>query len=212
MNPHVTDQLDDFVDGRLKAASAKDVELHLVTCVECASAEHQLRSLLAAARALPAAIELPPAIWTAVRARTIDAPRLRHALLWSVRYQLAAAAAILVLLSSGLTALFLRAGRPPIQAVVSEPTRGALSAAQQENDRIASQLETRLVSQRPALDTTTARVVQENLRIIDRAIAEARSALERNPENPNLSRLISTSYQRKIQILQRTLRLSAKAG
>lgn len=212
MNPHVTDQLDDFVDGRLKAASAKDVELHLATCVECASAEHQLRLLLAAARALPAALEPPPAIWTAVRARTIDAPRLRRALFWSVRYQLAAAAAILVLLSSGLTALFLRAGGPPIQAMVSEPTRAALSAAQQENDRIASQLETRLVSQRPALDTATARVVQENLRIIDRAIAEARSALERNPENPNLSRLISTSYQRKIQILQRTLRLSAKAG
>jgi hypothetical protein len=54
--------------------------------------------------------------------------------------------------------------------------------------------------------------VQENLRIIDQAIAEARTALERNPQNPNLSRLISTSYQRKIQILERTLRLSSRAG
>jgi len=212
MNAHVTEQLDDFVDGRLSPASATEVAAHLATCTECAQAEKQLRSLLAAAQALPASIQPPAQVWSAVRARTIDAPRLRRDLFWSARYQLAAAAVILMLVSSALTALLLRSPREPAVAAMDSAVPAALTEAQQEYDRVASQLELRLVNQSPALDTVTARVVRENLLIIDQAIAEARAALERNPQNPNLRRLISTSYQRKIQILERTIRLSSKAG
>jgi hypothetical protein len=211
MSEHVTEQLDDFVDGRVSPAHAAQIETHLEACLQCRGAAQQLRALLAAARALPASIAPPPEVWAGVRQRTIDLHRQRRHVLWSIRYALAAAALVLMLLSSALTALVLRSTAPAQVAVTRDDTQIALTAAQREYERIARDLERTLARQSPALDTATARIVRENLRIIDDAIADAHAALERNPNNPGLSRLISTSYQRKIQILERTLRLSARS-
>ena len=213
MNEHVLDQIDDFVDGRLAAEQAEQLRLHLAECAECRNAERQLRSMLAAAANLPASIEPPAQVWQAVRLRTVDAGRQRRAALWSIRYQLASAAVLLILVSSGLTALLLQ----PADGGASDPVaaqadpRAALSSAEQEFVRIATELEATLAGRSEAIDTATARLVRENLDIIDRAIADARSALERDPLNPDLGRLISTNYRRKIQVLESTLRLSARS-
>jgi anti-sigma-K factor RskA len=209
MSDHVTEQLDDFVDGRLDSGARANVEQHVESCADCRTAEQQLRALLRSAHELPRTIEPPPAVWARIRARTIDERAQRRTLLWSLRYPLAAAAVVLMLLSSGLTALLLL--RQP--ELVATPRSGpvALAAADVEYNRTVRQLELALERQSPELDTATVRVVRENLRIIDQAIAEARAALERNPDNPGLSRLVSNSYQRKIKMLERTIRLSASS-
>jgi anti-sigma factor RsiW len=53
------------------------------------------------------------------------------------------------------------------------------------------------------LDTATVRVLRNNLRVIDNAIAEARSALGGDPGNPYLNRYLDETMQRKIQLLRR---------
>ena len=211
MNEHVLEQLDDYVDGSLDAASAEQVRLHLAGCAQCRVQERQLRSLLAAASGLPDSIEPPPEVWQGVRLRTIERGRQRRTALWGMRYHLATAALLLIVLSSGATLLLMRGGHPAERSVAVQATGAALTAAEQEYVRTANELEARLAARGADIDTVTVRVVRENLLIIDQAIAEARNALARDPQNPNLGRLISTNYKRKIQVLERTLRLSAQS-
>lgn len=53
------------------------------------------------------------------------------------------------------------------------------------------------------LDSTTVRVLEKNLRIIDKAIADARDALGNDPGNPYLNHYLDETMQKKIQILRR---------
>jgi hypothetical protein len=54
------------------------------------------------------------------------------------------------------------------------------------------------------------RVVEENLRIIDRAIAESRAALEADPNNVDLTHMLGGTYQQKIEMLQHAAQLSLR--
>ena len=212
MTEHIIEQLDDYVDGVLSAAETEQVKAHIATCAECARAEQKLKTLLSAAAALPPSIEPPAEVWANVQARTTARPT-RAATLWSFRYPLAAAAVALIIASSTITALLLRnnssASTPASASAGNTVSLVALEAADREYARIAQELERSLNSRAAEIDPATIKVVRENLVIIDRAIAEARAALEKSPGNTELSRLISTSYRRKIGMLERTLRLSA---
>ncbi len=210
MTDHIIEQLDDFVDGVLSRAEAERVRAHIAECGACARAEQSLRELLQSAAALPQSIEPPAEVWANVQARTTK-HSTRTATLWSLRYPLAAAAVVLIIASSTITALLLKSNPR-----VSAPTAGsnavslvALEAADREYARIALELETTLNNRAAQIDPATVKTVRENLVIIDHAIADARAALQKTPGNTELSRLISTSYRRKIGMLERTLRLSA---
>ena len=159
--------------------------------------------------ALPESIEPPPEVWAGIRARTIDAKLQRRALLWSLRYHLAAAAIVIILVSSGFSIWLMQSTQAP-GTPASVSALADLTAAELEYDRVAAQLVTALNQQSAAVDTATLRIVRENLEIIDNAILTARGALARSPGNADLSRLISTGYQRKIDMLERTLRLSSR--
>ena len=52
------------------------------------------------------------------------------------------------------------------------------------------------------LTPETQTVVERNLVVIDRAVAEARAALRRDPANRTLEALLLAAYQRKIELLQ----------
>lgn len=60
------------------------------------------------------------------------------------------------------------------------------------------------------LPPETREVVERNLRIIDRAIAQAESALVKHPGSPDLVHALDRSYQRKIDLLRRSARLAAE--
>jgi hypothetical protein len=130
-----------------------------------------------------------------------------------LRYPLAAAAVVLIIASSTVTALLLKRQTPATATAPTSTSNAvslvALEAADREYARISQELERSLNSRAGEIDPATIKVVRENLVIIDRAIAEARAALEKSPGNTELSRIISTSYRRKIGMLERTLRLSA---
>jgi CHASE3 domain sensor protein len=65
-----------------------------------------------------------------------------------------------------------------------------------------------LDGQRGALAPSTARTVDRALAVIDSAIAEARAALASDPANAALVDILSTHYERKVELLQRATELS----
>lgn len=217
---HPTEErLNDHVDGLLPAPHAAAVEAHLAACAACRAEVQGLRALLAAAASLPRSVAPPAELWEAVREEASARPA-RAA--WTVRLtrrELAAAAVLLVLLSSGITAALARRGDPPgrpgavaLRANVARPPVAWVEfrRAEAEYVRTADGLEAVLAADRDALAPETVSTVEESLRVIDAAIRDAREALARDPANAELSSALYATYRDKIDVLERTLRLSAQ--
>lgn len=222
--------LSDFADESLGEADRKRVVAHLAVCDDCSVRLAKLRHLLAAVSALPAEIDPPADLWQDVRARldtastegipasSVEPGRREGALAhWLVRrpWLLAAAAVVLVVASSLITASVVRR-QDLLRVSDTTPLRPAalvLPAAARAIDadyaRTVSELATALAAQRDRLDPATIAKVEESLRVIDTAIAEARDALARDPANLTLLDILSANYERKLELLRRASELSS---
>jgi anti-sigma factor RsiW len=217
---HPTEErLNDHVDGLLSAAEAAATEAHLAGCAACRAEVEGLRALLGEVRALPRDLAPPAELWEALRAETSARPSRAARTVRLTRRELAAAAVLLVALSSGITAALLRgrggpapAGPVAVAGAVARPPAAWVEFRQAEAEyvRTADDLEAVLATSRDALAPETVEVVEENLRIIDAAIRDAREALARDPANAELSNVLAATYRDKIDVLERTLRLSAQ--
>ncbi|HKP30759.1 MAG TPA: zf-HC2 domain-containing protein [Gemmatimonadales bacterium] len=69
-------------------------------------------------------------------------------------------------------------------------------------DAAVGDLERVLAEGKNELDPRTLKVIEENLRIIDRAIAEARSAIAADPANAYLRSQVAANMRRKLDILR----------
>lgn len=130
---------------------------------------------------------------------------------------LAAAAVVLMALSSGLTALYLRrdgdaavrvardaggARRDPGGAATAA-LPAALGATESAYLANVAELEALLEAQRGALAPSTIAVVETALATIDEAIAEARAALLADPANQELAERLGANYRQKVELLRR---------
>lgn len=219
MTPHVDEErLNDWVDGLLEADEARVVETHVATCAACRDDADRLRALLALTAELPASIEPPPGTWESIAARTVDLGRARREILRGMRLPLAAAAAVLVSLSAGATALLLRGDEaattaPVVAAADARPATGTsatLVAAEDTYEREFDRLIGEFRARRDALDPATVTVVEENLLIIEGALAAAKAALGADPSNRDLPLLITDTHRQRIQLVERALRLSTR--
>jgi hypothetical protein len=52
--------------------------------------------------------------------------------------------------------------------------------------------------------------VESNLEVIDRALAEVRGALAKDPESPELNRMLVATHRKKVDVLRRVVRLSTQ--
>ena len=209
------EQLNDLVDGRLTPSARRDIESHLAWCGSCRDELAALRATVAAASALPSSMPVPDGLWNEVRT-TIDAGRVmalprasRAARTFSLR-TLAIAATALVMASSGVTAFLLRGReRSPVPtgdvAVLPASWRATESGYLESVDALRAQLE----AQRAQLDTATIAAVERALATIDAAIAEARTALERDPANAALTDLLASNYRQKVELLRRATQLAS---
>jgi hypothetical protein len=123
---------------------------------------------------------------------------------------LAAAAVVLVALSSGVTALILRRTIPATVRQTAPATPAAVASLPAPVRSIDAdysgairELNESLAEHRPQLDPATVAKVEASLRIIDQAINEARRALVADPSNLNLHDLLAASYERKLELLRR---------
>ncbi len=78
-------------------------------------------------------------------------------------------------------------------------------------DAAIADLQTELTQNESRLDTSTVRVVRQNLAIIDRAIADARAALQKDPSNTYLNLHLADTMRRKVDLLRRVNDLAARS-
>jgi hypothetical protein len=181
------------------------------------SSDERLDELTAA---LPREVAPPPELWTAIRAELAE--RSSNARRWD-RWRLAAAGLLIAASSSLLTVVALRSREharavavastaPASPAAVNvEPQLPArLASAEQGYLRSTVALRRKLDERRDSLAPSTVATVERSLRIADSAIAEARSALERDPSNAVLAALFTSNYERKIDVMRRATELAPR--
>jgi anti-sigma factor RsiW len=109
----------------------------------------------------------------------------------------------------GQVAVEARAGMAEV-SLESDPDSivPAIGFADAQYDAAVADLERALRNGRGRLDPDTVLVVEENLAIIDRAIAEARDALGADPSNGYLSGHLMEARRRKLDLLRRAAELT----
>lgn len=85
------------------------------------------------------------------------------------------------------------------------------AALERDYDRSARELRATLDAQRDHLAPETIATVERSVATIDRAIAEARDALQRDPGNRVLLDMLTASHEQKLDLLRRAARLSTGA-
>ena len=233
MSDKWTNRLSDYLDGELTAGERDELEAHLAACEGCSTALDELRRVVAGAQTLE---DRPPTddLWTGIAARIGSAPavardavdltehrREKERRLVGRRFsfsfpQLAAASIALMILSSGTAWLLVSAGQPAAVAEREVPAPGMVSYepgfAERKYGTAIADLERVLAENRSQLAPETVQVIEQNLRIIDRAIFQARRALAADPSSSYLNDHLSRTMRQKLEFLQRTTALAGAAS
>ena len=213
----VLDRLDDYEDGSLSEAELHTIELHLAACDACRAAAARSRELLRAAASAPHEMAPPRDLWPGIASR-IAAEREAAVGRKARRFLshpsgLAAAAAVLIALASILVH---RASEPAPtssgSATAVSTTGGSVhvQAAEVDYIRATGQLMDALNARRSSLSPETQSSIDANLRVIDSALRQVRDALEKDPGNRQLTRMLASTHQKKLDLLLRLLKLSAQ--
>ena len=217
--------LDDYVTGELTEDARAPVAEHVTVCEICSAEVESLKQIIARAVDLPKSIEPPAEAWSNIRTAILrdenagkSHAATRSTSFWRRPLVLTTAAAVVVaVLSSTLTALYLNSRSP--SSVASDPGGGPTDTAMprtlaaftvEENNylRQAAVLQDLLDQQETALAPETVAELKTSLRTIDEAILEARSALARDPSNKLLIEMLSTNYRQKVDLLRRSTEMT----
>ena len=146
---------------------------------------------------------------------------------WALRHELPASSGGPQSSGEGLTAVRSPAGRSdsagspataPFERSVARGTGAVTSDAaryaayEAHYDQAIAELEHTLQEHRSDLDTSTVRIVTQDLVIIDRAIEQARRALENDPASPYLHQHLALQMKLKLDLLRRTAALAGGQG
>lgn len=224
-----TDMLSEFLDGGLNDEGRREVEAHLAECGPCRTILADLREIRDAAARLgspPPRRDLWPGIAAVIGtagarprggvirlptgARDRErSPSAARGLFLTVP-QMAAAAVALAVASAALT----WAAGPGIAArdIGSPlPTRDGpvsmvseVAAPPPDLVQELSALESVLAEARERLDPNTLRILEKNLKVIERAIEDSRQALAVDPGNAFLRRHLEATYREKADYLRET--------
>jgi hypothetical protein len=212
-----SDRFDDFLDGRLDAAEAEDVQAHIADCPSCADELASVRELRDLAAALPHSLEPSRDLWPGIEAQISEAKVVRGRF---GRRALLAAAAAVVVVSSVVTAYFIGRSQAVVvraeSPAVVEIGPSEVLLASFEGLGVNNYLDTRtelldaLQARKHELSDETMDVVMENLLLIDQAMDRIAEALGKDPENEFLMKQLAGAYRRQIDLLQRAVRMPAE--
>jgi len=211
-----TDRLSEYVDGELDAETRAALDAHLATCAKCRATRDELERVVARARRVGYR-EPANDLWGAIEASiTASAPRSGRRLVTLSWARLAMAAAIVAILAGGF-AWAIASRRAPVIALVPSgdsiapdvraPAAATLAVTSYRD--AAADLERALAAGRSTLRPETMRVIEENLRAIDLAIAQTDSALRRDPGSAYLNQYLAATMQRKLKLLRRAVEITA---
>ena len=216
MHSEWTDLLSSYLDGELDLDSRRRLEAHLAQCESCRAVRVDLSRIVAAApeyRGEPPRIDRWPGVAAEIdrgRVTTLSTrPRFSSpAVGWLMAAGLVAAV--------GLGLWWRRVPEAPPSEVAATrvlPASGSpvLPAAFESKayDTAVAELERTLAERRGSLDSATVRVLQQSLATIDRAIAEARAAVQRDTSNGYLNDQIAGNLRKKLNVLRLATRALA---
>lgn len=231
MTDRFRDRLSEYRDGELVAADAELVRSHLETCRECAETLADLEAVARRAAAL-AARRPESDLWPRIAERIASGdapstPRTARSVrplgrLFARRFsvtvpQMAAAALTLASLSAagawiGTRGSGTTATTPP---AATDANGASLVASGSEEAGLGARygqaiadLERILFDPTRPLPPETEMAIRRALTKIDRAIEDARAALEKLPDDPYLQQHVTSTMRRKAEFLQRAVRLS----
>lgn len=210
----VRGRLDAWVEGNLGEREAGSVAAHVAGCDACRAEARALEELLGAAAGLPREIRPPRDLWDGIDARLADEPEPAAVPLTSRRlpraslpaWALIAAAIALVLVTAAVTSILTRSHDAPIADRLGREPVTARGGAGDEARFLAASQELLAGLEAQDLSPETMEIVRRNLEVIDAAIAELQLALERDPGNGELTRMLLATYQRKIELLEQAAR------
>jgi anti-sigma factor RsiW len=223
MTDQWTDRLSEYLDHELSPAERNELESHLRTCAACREILDDLRAVVARAGGLEDRepdFDLWPGVREAIGSRKvveIDSRRKPARRFSFSLPQLVGAAATLVLVSGGAAwLLFEPASGPRSELSAGVSTRVEAQPVRFDRkgraDSAITELERILQEEGGRLDTATVRILTQNLALIDRAIGQARKALESDPGNPYLNDHLARTMRKKIEVLRRAADLAQVAS
>lgn len=196
---------------------------HRAGCAECQALWTELEAIGAEAARLPL---LTPSrdLWQGIEAR-IATPRVLP-FYRKTSFRVLMAASLLIAVTSGVTwRLATRAAQPDLPAAtmaVSEPNSPdavgaeltaanltAVSGSVTQMDREIAALQSIVRERRGDLDPATLAVLERNLAVIDTAVAEARAALEADPNSTFIAQQFARAYTSKLTLLRGAAQLPA---
>lgn len=226
MNAHLNEQLSAYLDGDLAGDELARAEAHLAGCDACRAELEGLRRLVRRAGSLD---DRPPEkdLWAGIASRigTADtsdviplAPRRRR---FSFSMPQLAAAALALMAASVAAGVMLSHSQAPALA-----DRPAADSAQPRArnvdlhpgdytvtsyDSAITGMETMLAERRGQMDTSTVRVLEQSLKTIDAAIAQARRAVAQDPNNRYLNGHLRQSLDSKLELLRQAATLQVQS-
>ena len=213
----VSELLDDFLDGELSEHESSSIESHLSSCLPCRSSYNEFHELVQAAGRLPEKVEPARDLWPEITAK-IEASQTKSVLRFpspsaSSRWlQLAAAMALLVL---GLWIASSRGVDVTRRETLTEHT-GSLESLTEQAELAHSEdgvmlartdLLTTIERKRGIVDEQTLQQIEADMRVLETAIGQIRSALAEQPDNRKLRLALAARYQQEVRVLQRVSRV-----
>jgi Putative zinc-finger len=227
-----TERLSEYLDDELAPEERAALAAHLEGCAECSATLAELRRVVARARTLESAgpaTDLWPGIAQRIGAgvspvQVVPRERFRR-IAFSVPQLLAAGIALMVL--SGGSVWLLRPGHTaargtpiatrPAAALVPASTGPGTPVSWQRRaapgyDAAVAELQQVLDQGRGRLDTSTVRVLEQNLKLIDQAIEQARRAVAADSANAYLNSHLAETMRRKLDLLRQAASLVSAAS
>ena len=224
-------QLDDYVDGTLSDAQRATLQSHLDQCESCTTEVESLRKLLAAARQLSPAVPLRRDLWPELSGRLSSAAertpdesgRSAHRRAFSPAPAWFAAAAVVILLAATVwiwqgrqepaepaslataPSPIATTGRDP--ALAGEMVQTVVAAFERECMAAGQMLQASFAAGDHAGNAGAdggeilAKTLASGLLVLDDSIAETLAALEQDPDNASLMKLLMLRYQQKLSLL-----------
>lgn len=209
------ERLADYLTDALSASERAAVERHLGSCTRCAGVLASLDAPPAQAAALPVlapsrdlwagiASRIEPRVLAlAERAAPVAHPQ-RRPVAW-----LAAAAVVLVASTAFITYTITERGTPTIVASGAPPTvlpGGPIPASNVSMIKVydvqIATLDSIVRLRHNQLDPKTVKVIEKNLKLIDKAIAESRAALLKDPRSRFLNDQLTHVLDQKVGLLR----------
>lgn len=216
MHDEIVNQLSAYLDGELTGEARARVDAHVAACAECRVVLDDLKAIVVTAPYYEGAAPRRD-LWAGIQQGIRETKELPFARRLFSLPQLIAASLAFAAITGGsvyfalkqpgagseqLSPFALRPSASPSPSPETANVSNATARVGEVYDQAVGDLERVLAEGRDQLDARTLKVIEDNLRIIDRAIAEARSAIAADPANGYLRGQVAANMRRKLDILR----------